>query len=388
MASSNIRIADGNIYDPRGAVSAEGTVGIQFQSTGSVLLQGGDGTANVYAFYGTNDANHEVAVVGQVSMEASRAESAEASLTAGVSAEASRAESAEASLTAGVSAEASRADASISVEASRAESAEASLTAGVSTEASRAESAELSLSQLGSAAVSTEASRAESAEASLTAGVSAEASRADASISVEASRAESAEASLTAGVSTEASRAESAELSLTFSVSAEASRAESAELSLTFSVSAEASRAEYAEALLTGDLSAEVSRVTAAFTGADGIIFNMHVSAEVQAQAFVTTSDARLKKDVVEVSNALDIVQQIRPVFYNWIDDRNTINPGHQELGFLAQEVEAVLPNVVSTMPNAEGRLDGQKSIAYDRLVSLLVGAIKELNAKVDALSK
>jgi hypothetical protein len=98
----------------------------------------------------------------------------------------------------------------------------------------------------------------------------------------------------------------------------------------------------------------------------------------------LTTSDIRLKKDISEVSNALELVNNLHPVLYNWIDERSTINPGYKELGFLAQEVEAVLPNVVRTGPG-DG-LEDRKIVAYDRLVALLVGAVKELKAEVDAL--
>ena len=309
MASPYIKLHGANIYDPNATVSVEGSAGIQFQSTGSVLLQGRNGFTQAY--YGAVATNNEVAVVGDVSVETSRAKSAE-----------------------------------------------------------------LSLSQLGSSAVSAEASRAISAEGSLTSRVGSE-----------ETRAASAEASLTSGVSAEASRATSAEGSLTSRVGSEETRAASAEASLTSGVSAEASRATSAELGLGVGISAEVSRVSNAFSGGAGITA-LTVSNEVAANAFVTTSDARLKKDVVEVSNALDVVQQIRPVFYNWVDGRESINPGHQELGFLAQELEAVLPNVVHTLPNMDGRLEDQKTVAYDRLVSLLVCAVKELNAKVNALSK
>ena len=345
MASPYIKLHGANIYDPNATVSVEGSAGIQFQSTGSVLLQGRNGFTQAY--YGAVATNNEVAVVGDVSVETSRAKSAELSLSqlgsSAVSAEASRAISAEGSLTSRVGSE-----------ETRAASAEASLTSGVSAEASRATSAEGSLtSRVGS----------------------------------EETRAASAEASLTSGVSAEASRATSAEGSLTSRVGSEETRAASAEASLTSGVSAEASRATSAELGLGVGISAEVSRVSNAFSGGAGITA-LTVSNEVAANAFVTTSDARLKKDVVEVSNALDVVQQIRPVFYNWVDGRESINPGHQELGFLAQELEAVLPNVVHTLPNMDGRLEDQKTVAYDRLVSLLVCAVKELNAKVNALSK
>ena len=126
-------------------------------------------------------------------------------------------------------------------------------------------------------------------------------------------------------------------------------------------------------------VSAEVSRVTAIFNG--GIIVNtLKVSTEVAANAFVTTSDMRLKKDVEEISNALETVLSLHPVYYNWVDGRNTINPGHKELGFLAQELETAMPAVVAT------DADGLKRVAYDRVVAMLVAAVKELKADVEAL--
>jgi hypothetical protein len=108
------------------------------------------------------------------------------------------------------------------------------------------------------------------------------------------------------------------------------------------------------------------------------------VTDEVLANAFITTSDVRLKKDIAEVSNALELVNNLHPVLYNWVDERPAINPGMKELGFLAQEVEAVIPNVVRTT-QGDG-LEDKKVVAYDRLVALLVGAVKELKAEVDAL--
>jgi hypothetical protein len=78
------------------------------------------------------------------------------------------------------------------------------------------------------------------------------------------------------------------------------------------------------------------------------------------------------------------MVTELHPVMYNWVDGRPTLNPGHKELGFLAQEVEAVIPNIVRTT-QGDG-LDDKKVVAYDRLVALLVGAVKELKAEVEAL--
>jgi len=103
--------------------------------------------------------------------------------------------------------------------------------------------------------------------------------------------------------------------------------------------------------------------------------------AEVDALAFATTSDARLKKDVVEVVDALAKVKALRPVEYNWISSAN-LNPSCKELGFIAQEVEEVVPAVVATGDDA----DATKRVAYDRLTSLLVAAVKEQSAVIEAL--
>ena len=186
-------------------------------------------------------------------------------------------------------------------------------------------------------------------------------------------------------------------------MSTEVSRGKSAENSLELNLSTEVSRAKSAESVLTTDVSIEVSRsksaekslevwVGHAFSGDAGYILSLQVSTDVTAlgsvfaNAFITTSDVRLKKDIAEVSNALEMVNELHPVLYNWVDERPTINPGHKELGFLAQEVEAVIPNIVRTT-QGDG-LDDKKVVAYDRLVALLVGAVKELKAEVDALKR
>ena len=55
-------------------------------------------------------------------------------------------------------------------------------------------------------------------------------------------------------------------------------------------------------------------------------------------------------------------------------------NQGH-DIGVIAQEIEAVLPELVTTREN------GFKAVKYDKLVAVLIQAIKELNEKVEKLS-
>jgi hypothetical protein len=61
----------------------------------------------------------------------------------------------------------------------------------------------------------------------------------------------------------------------------------------------------------------------------------------------------------------------MNPVYYNWIN-RSTTNKNHKELGFIAQELESIIPNVVKT------NQEGYKSVAYANLTSLLVAGMKE----------
>ena len=94
-------------------------------------------------------------------------------------------------------------------------------------------------------------------------------------------------------------------------------------------------------------------------------------------------SDARLKKDVEDVLDATAKVNALRPVFYNW-NDKPSLNEGHKEMGFIAQEVEAVLPNVVRTLDDEMKT----KTVAYDRIVSLLVAALKEHDVRISVLER
>ena len=84
-------------------------------------------------------------------------------------------------------------------------------------------------------------------------------------------------------------------------------------------------------------------------------------------------SDEKLKKNVKTLDNALEKVKQLRGVEYERID----INK--KGIGFIAQEIEKILPEVVS-------QHDDYKTVSYGNVVSILVEAIKELSKEVDNL--
>ena len=90
------------------------------------------------------------------------------------------------------------------------------------------------------------------------------------------------------------------------------------------------------------------------------------------------TWDRRLKKNIENLEGSLAKVKQLRGVSYNWKD----ANKPEDRIGFIAQEVEEIIPEVIFTRP------DGMKAIGYGDITAILAEAIKELSAKVDALEK
>ena len=105
-------------------------------------------------------------------------------------------------------------------------------------------------------------------------------------------------------------------------------------------------------------------------------------------------SDARLKTVSGKIENALDKVAQLSGVYYtnNSVAKSFGYDSDEVQVGVLAQDVEAVLPQIVKAAPfdlDADGNSksgENYKTVQYERLVPLLIEAINELQAKVKAL--
>jgi len=94
---------------------------------------------------------------------------------------------------------------------------------------------------------------------------------------------------------------------------------------------------------------------------------------DVSAPNFNTTSDSQLKDNIKQINSALDKVDSIRGVTFNWKDN------GKASMGVIAQEVEEIAPEVVS-------EVDGYKAVNYDGLIGLLIESIKELKQEIEDL--
>lgn len=90
-------------------------------------------------------------------------------------------------------------------------------------------------------------------------------------------------------------------------------------------------------------------------------------------------SDRRLKRDIRPLEGALAKVRALRGVTYEWRRDEHPDRgfPAGRQVGFIAQEVEAVVPEVVA-------EIDGVKTLAPQNLTALLVEAVKEQQATID----
>jgi hypothetical protein len=112
----------------------------------------------------------------------------------------------------------------------------------------------------------------------------------------------------------------------------------------------------------------------------------LQVTGDIIANSIAGSSDSRFKTNISPITNSLQKVLALRGVHFNWnttafpermFSDKKTI-------GFIAQEVEKVVPEIVQT----ENTPEQYKSVHYDKVVALLVEAIKEQQKQINQLQK
>ncbi len=110
--------------------------------------------------------------------------------------------------------------------------------------------------------------------------------------------------------------------------------------------------------------------------------YRLHVNGTIKSDGITESSDFRLKKNIQPLTNAMNTVLQLNGVSYNWKTQQELnkeqiayqVNANTKsEIGFIAQEVEKMLPQLVNTDN------EGFKSVEYSKMVALLVEACKEL---------
>ncbi|PIQ81597.1 MAG: hypothetical protein COV76_08115 [Candidatus Omnitrophica bacterium CG11_big_fil_rev_8_21_14_0_20_64_10] len=111
--------------------------------------------------------------------------------------------------------------------------------------------------------------------------------------------------------------------------------------------------------------------------------FGLDVGGTANYTTRVTASDARLKTDLRPLAGVLDRLDRLRGVSFEWNDLYRALgrSTGRREVGFVAQEVEAVFPELVVRWGE-----EGYRGVEYDRFSALFVEAVKELEGRNQVL--
>lgn len=95
----------------------------------------------------------------------------------------------------------------------------------------------------------------------------------------------------------------------------------------------------------------------------------------ITAIDFNATSDINLKENIEPISGSLNVLSQMNPVSFNWKET------GDKSYGFIAQEIEEILPDIVDEH-------NGIKSISYIQIISFLVDAVKNQEERIKKLEE
>ena len=112
---------------------------------------------------------------------------------------------------------------------------------------------------------------------------------------------------------------------------------------------------------------------------AGGATVKLAVDGAIGCTYVVTTSDSRLKDNIIDIIDPLERILKTRPVFYSWKDQDAKIPHG----GFLAQDLEEIIPEAIR-INKSDGFEGGKYSLHYDTILAVSVGAIKELHQIIE----
>jgi hypothetical protein len=125
------------------------------------------------------------------------------------------------------------------------------------------------------------------------------------------------------------------------------------------------------------------SSASFATTGSNTFIGNQIITGSISATSDITafsTSDKQLKDNITLIPNSLEKITKIGGYTFDWNNKQDIYEVGSHDIGVIAQELEEILPEVVITRDN------GYKAVKYEKIIPLLIEAIKELKAEVDDL--
>jgi len=103
-------------------------------------------------------------------------------------------------------------------------------------------------------------------------------------------------------------------------------------------------------------------------------------------------SDIRLKKNIITTPYGLDAISALNPIKFNWIDGFEKSEDGKDMLGFVAQEVQEVIPEAVESFGGSVDlngtKIDNPLRVNEKFIIPVLVKAIQELKAEIETLKQ
>ena len=114
-----------------------------------------------------------------------------------------------------------------------------------------------------------------------------------------------------------------------------------------------------------------------------GFSGDFHADGDIVAYSTSVSSDIKLKENIQDLEGSLDKITQLKGIKFDWKEEKRPNN----QLGFIAQEVEKVIPELV-TETDSLGEREGEnhKVVNYQGVIPVLVEAIKELKAEIEEL--
>lgn len=117
--------------------------------------------------------------------------------------------------------------------------------------------------------------------------------------------------------------------------------------------------------------------------------YDLDVAGQAHATAFPTSSDIRLKENIVNLSasgSILEKLKRIRGVYFDWNNICKSLGRATKgrQIGVIAQEVEPIFPELVTISSNGSG----YKGVDYGRFSSVLLEGIKEQQRQIEEQQK
>lgn len=123
---------------------------------------------------------------------------------------------------------------------------------------------------------------------------------------------------------------------------------------------------------------------------------DLTIAGDLIADGTTYSSDARLKENIAPLSGCMDIISDLNPVEFTWIDTPHKKPDNRLQYGLIAQEVEEILPELVvekgTLAPAPSGAavedIEKFKRIEYTKLIPILIGAVQDQQTQIEDLKQ